>query len=251
MPPRPLTAALHPQVDAAYGDSGPEPGRCRGAREGRSRSRSSERRSLSPRSALHGRRAEGQRGVPRQQHRLHQRLLRAQHRYGAGGRQRGAVSGAAAGLSRGRAVSGGGARPEPPSLAVLSPQTTRTAITPRSTTRSPTKISAAGRTRRRSRRGATPSRYLGGPALLPGHPALLCARPFPLFCAGSAPRSRCWLRGGRWDAGPHRGFPCEHRPVWRSLRLSRGSAPCRKAMMTCRPSCPPASSRTSPSAPRS
>lgn len=93
VPPRPLTAALHPQVDAAYGDSGPEPGRCRGAREGRSRSRSSERRSLSPRSALHGRRAEGQRGVPRQQHRLHQRLLRAQHRYGAGGRQRGALPG--------------------------------------------------------------------------------------------------------------------------------------------------------------
>lgn len=183
VPPRPLTAALHPQVDAAYGDSGPEPGRCRGAREGRSRSRSSERRSLSPRSALHGRRAEGQRGVPRQQHRLHQRLLRAQHRYGAGGRQRGALPGT-------RGVRGG-PRPEPPSLAVLSPQTTRTAITPRSTTRSPTKISAAGRTRRRSRRGATPSRYLGGTALLPGHPALPCARPFPLFCAGSAPRSRC------------------------------------------------------------
>lgn len=48
VPPRPLTAALRPQVDAAYGDNGPEPGRCRGERRGGSRSRSSERRSLSP-----------------------------------------------------------------------------------------------------------------------------------------------------------------------------------------------------------
>lgn len=51
-----------------------------------------------------------------------------------------------------------------------------------------------------------------------------------------------WPRGGSWAVGP-----CNRC----RLCLFCSLCPCRKATTTCRPSCPPASSRTSPSAPRS